>query len=235
MLIESVTHPGLFRANNEDRFLARTFEDGSVLFALSDGMGGHAAGEMAAEIAMQALGSFDSASIDPLRDLVVAVHNANKTILEASSFDQSLMGMGTTLTAAFISGRTALWVQIGDSRLYHLRRGVLQQVTCDDTIPGALLKRGKISSEMARIHPYGSMLLKCLGCRSFEPETGTLGLDPGDLLMLSSDGLHDAIPHSELESVLALDVDLRQMLEILVEKCLDAGGSDNITGILAKI
>ncbi len=235
MLIESVTNLGLIRKNNEDRFLTKTFESGAVLLALADGMGGHAGGEVAAQMALDMLGHFDPASDDPRRDLVQAVHNAHKSIIEASRFDKSLKGMGTTLTAIFISGAAAWWIQVGDSRLYILRGGLLRQITSDDTIPGTLLKKGEISKEQARLHPYGNFLLKCVGCHRFEPETGTLRLEAGDQLMLSSDGLHDLIPDIEIEALLAQDISPRNKLDRLVEKCLDAGGKDNITGVLAKI
>ncbi len=235
MLIESVTNLGLIRTNNEDRFLTKTFGNSSVLLALADGMGGHAGGEVAAEMALDTLGNFDSASDDPPRDLVQAVHDAHKSILEASRFDKSLKGMGTTLTAIFISGAASWWVQVGDSRLYLFRRGVLQQITSDDTIPGTLLKKGEISKEQARVHPYGNFLLKCVGCHRFEPVTGTLEIESGDQLMLSSDGLHDLIPEPEIEAILAQDTSLVEKLDRLVKKCLDEGGKDNLTGVLAKI
>ncbi len=235
MLIESETHTGLIRSNNEDRFLVKTFGDDSALLALADGMGGHVAGEVAAQVAMEAMESLNPASNHPLKDLVRAVYDANRTITDASRLDQSLKGMGTTVTCVFISGGSGYWVHVGDSRLYHFRQGLLHQVTTDHTIPGSLLKKGKISSEMARVHPYGSMLLKCIGCPNFEPEEGTLNLESGDLLMLSSDGLHDSIPHSEIESVLAHKIGLREKLGLLLGKSLKAGGSDNITAIIAKI
>ncbi len=235
MLIESGTHTGLVRSNNEDRFLVKTFSDDSALLALADGMGGHVAGEVAAQVAMEAMERLDAASNHPLKNLVRAVFDANKTIVDSSRLDPSMKGMGTTVTSVFISGRTGFWVHVGDSRLYHFRQGVLHQVTTDHTIPGSLLKKGKISSEMARVHPYGSMLLKCVGCPNFEPEEGTLSLDSGDLLMLSSDGLHDSMPHSEIESVLALNIGLREKLGILIERSLKSSGNDNITAVLARI
>ncbi|MFZ2446600.1 MAG: PP2C family serine/threonine-protein phosphatase [Syntrophobacteraceae bacterium] len=235
MTAESATHQGLIRENNEDRYLVQPLENGSTLLALADGMGGHAGGEVAAELALQSLAKVGAASADPIRELLDALHDAQRFILEASRFDRSLRGMGTTLTAVVISGAAAFWMHAGDTRLYLFRQGVLHQITDDHTIPGMLLKKGEISREEARLHPYGNVLTKCIGCERFEPDTGTFEVRPQDLIMLSSDGLHDLIADSDVAAILSLDIGLKEKLDRLIEKGLSAGGRDNITAILAGI
>ncbi len=235
MLIESATHLGLVRENNEDRFLVKRFEDGSVLLAVADGMGGHAGGEVAAGLAMESLSNLDHTGADPLDKILRAILEAQSFILEASHFDRSLKGMGTTLTAVLVSGGSAHWAQVGDSRLYLFRDGKLHQITEDHTIPGMLLKKGEITREQARTHPYGNVLLKCIGCDLVDPDSGVFEVSDGDILMLSSDGLHDLIAEEQIESILGLDIGLKERLDTLVQKCLESGGRDNITGILGKI
>lgn len=235
MQIESATHQGLVRQNNEDRFLVKHFENGTTLLALADGMGGHAGGEIAAELALENLIVLSFDASDPGGGLLAAFGEAHKAILDAARFDSALIGMGTTLTAALIFNKTAYWVHVGDSRLYLFHAGNLDQVTCDHTIPGELLRRGEISREQARVHPYGNVLMRCAGCQRFEPETGAFEIEAGDLLMLSSDGLHDLIPDSLLKSILARDTSLADKLDKMFNRCLAAGGRDNITSILAGI
>lgn len=234
MLVESITHKGLVRHNNEDRSLVRTFEDGSVLLAVADGMGGHAAGEVAAGLAVECLKNFDPHAQGPAEGFLDSVEEAQKSILEASRADASLQGMGTTLTAVLVIGPTAYWAQVGDSRLYLFRRGVLEQKTEDHTIPGMLLKKGEISKEEARLHPYSNVLTRCLGCERFKPDTSLFAIHEGDLVLLSSDGLHDLIPDEEIAAVLGAENGLREKLEQMVAKCLQKGGKDNITAILAR-
>ncbi|MEM5786607.1 MAG: protein phosphatase 2C domain-containing protein [Syntrophobacteraceae bacterium] len=234
MLIESTTHNGLVRENNEDRLLIKSFENGTALLALADGMGGHAAGEIAAELSLEGFKSLGPASPDIQSELLRIVTEAQTAIQEASRFDRSLKGMGTTLTAVFIAGRIAYWAQVGDSRLYIFRSGVLEQLTRDHTIPGMLLDKGEISREQARLHPYANVLTRCLGCDRFEPDIGTTELRESDLLMLSTDGLHDCIPDAVIASCLALDISLKDKLNRLVSECLEAGAKDNITAILME-
>ncbi len=235
MLIESATHLGLIRENNEDRFLVKRFENGSVLLAVADGMGGHAGGEVAAELAIESLTSLDGNGADPVDGILHAVGQAQKFILEASRFDRSFKGMGTTLTAVLVRDGSAHWTQVGDSRLCLFRDGILHRITDDHTIPGMLLKKGEITKEQARVHPYGNVLLRCIGCDRFEPDSGVFEVRSADILMLSSDGLHDLIPDDEIQAVLGRDTGLREKLDALVQKSLDAGGRDNITAILGMI
>jgi len=236
MQIESITHPGFHRANNEDRFLVNALDDDHALLAIADGMGGHAAGEIAAQIALECLGGFSPGDSDIIAEIVNRIEQAQRSILERSRLEPSLRGMGTTLTALFIDGRSAFWAHVGDTRIYHLHEGSLTRITEDHTFPGMLLKKGEITMEQARFHPYGNVLTRCLGCgERHEPDSGAFGLTEGDYVLLSSDGLHDLIADEQIAAILSADIPLRDKLNQLVSRCLEAGGSDNITAVIARI
>ena len=156
--------PGFHRANNEDRFLVSAPDNDHALLAIADGMGGHAAGEVAAQIAVESFGGFSPGDSDIIAEILNQIEQAQRSILERSRLDPSLRGMGTTLTALFLDGRSALWAHVGDTRIYHLHEGSLTRITEDHTFPGMLLKKGEITREQARLHPYGNVLTRCVGC-----------------------------------------------------------------------
>lgn len=239
MQIEAITHTGLVRPNNEDRYLVLRFGTSGALAAIADGMGGHAGGETAAQIALETLAAFDSEHEEPAEALTRHVISAHENILHASAVDRALRGMGSTLSIIFVSGRTAYWASVGDSRIYLFRNGVLTPVSNDHTIPGSLLKEGKITREQARLHPYGNVLLRCVGCDRHEPDRGTFEVNPGDLLMLSSDGLHDLLSDGQiaevLSEVLSSEESLTAKLQNMLSMCLELGGRDNITAVLMYI
>ncbi|MHC1726866.1 MAG: protein phosphatase 2C domain-containing protein [Syntrophobacteraceae bacterium] len=236
MQIESITDQGRLRTNNEDRLFTRVFEDGSALLTIADGMGGHAAGEVAAQQAVDTFSVFCADKKENIKEsLLRSMQQAQDSILELSRSDPSLRGMGTTLTAMFLSGATVFWAHVGDTRLYHFHQAQLIQITDDHTIPGKLFKEGRISKEQARLHPYGNVLTRCVGCDGHKPDTGLFLVSTGDLLLLSSDGLHDLIPDEQIAEILCSSDPLKAKLEKMVSKCLQAGGKDNITAILARI
>jgi protein phosphatase len=143
--------------------------------------------------------------------------------------------MGTTITAVFLSVPTAYWVHVGDTRIYLFHKGVLTQITDDHTVPGMLVKKGNITKEQAWGHPHSNILVKCAGCHPCEPDTGVFAIEPDDLIMISSDGLHDLIPDHQIAAVLSAQTSLREKLDELLSMCLQAGGRDNITALLAGI
>jgi protein phosphatase len=230
MQASSFTHMGLLRSNNEDRVLVKQFADDSTLIVVADGMGGHAAGDLAAQMTINIFGSFDPGENgNPMLQLQELAGAAQGAIVEASFREMGLFGMGTTLTAAYIRNKDAFWVHVGDTRLYLFRKGRLLRVTSDHTIPGVLLKRGEIGYEQARLHPMRNMLIRCLGCAEFDADSGTLNLEEGDLLLISTDGLHDLVPEEAIASALESGKYLESKLDRLVQAALTAGGTDNIT------
>jgi len=235
MQIESITHQGLHRQNNEDRFLVNLLDNDCALLVIADGMGGHAAGEVAAELALESFEGYRPGGPDIGAALLNQMEEAQKRIMERSRTFPSLRGMGTTLTALFITGRSAFWAHIGDTRIYHLHKGSLTRITEDHTIPGMLLKKGEITPEQARLHPYGNVLTRCVGCDWHKPDSGTFGLTDGDYVLLSSDGLHDLISDEQIAAFLSVDITIAEKLDRMISACLEAGGRDNITAVIARI
>ena len=235
MRIESITHLGLQRKNNEDRHLVNLLDNDCALLVIADGMGGHAAGEVAAELALDAFEGYRPGGPDISAELLNKIEQAQNTIMERSRAMPSLRGMGTTLTALFLTGRSAFWAHVGDTRIYHLRKGSLIRITEDHTMAGMLLQKGEITREQARLHPYGNVLTRCVGCEQHEPDSGAFGLTDGDYVLLSSDGLHDLISDDQIAAFLSEDAALKAKLDRMISTCLHAGGRDNITAVIAQI
>jgi serine/threonine protein phosphatase PrpC len=236
MQIESITHLGLHRQNNEDRYLVNLLNDECALLVIADGMGGHAGGEVAAELALESFEGYRPGGPDISAELLKQIGNAQRRIVERSRAFPSLRGMGTTLTALFINGRSGFWAHVGDTRIYHFHEESLTRITEDHTIPGTLLKKGEITREQARFHPYGNVLTRCVGCCDrTEPDSGTFGLTEGDYILLSSDGLHDLISDEQIAAFLSADIAVAEKLDRIISACLEAGGRDNITGVIARI
>jgi protein phosphatase len=142
--------------------------------------------------------------------------------------------MGSTLVGVLLRDRIAHWVHVGDSRLYLLRNGTLTQVTEDQTLARFLLEEGEITAEQLPTHYSRHVMDQCVGCGYAEPETGRLKFLTGDLLVLSTDGLHRQILENALYSILNTDTNLETKAKRLVKAALNAGGKDNITVVMAQ-
>jgi protein phosphatase len=232
--IASKTDRGQLREINEDSLLAEL-----PLVAVADGMGGHVAGEVASKIAVEVLGSWkdrlgdrgNKSAADLLKD---AFREANAAIFERGSSDESLHGMGTTLTAAWIDGATVTLAHVGDSRAYLLRGGNLQQITQDQTVAQEWVRRGRISAIEAETSPQRHMLLQAIGpeVTDLNVEVTTITLQPGDRLMLASDGLTGMVRDEPLRSILMERQDPDEAVAALVDAANAAGGQDNISVLL---
>ena len=235
MNISSVTHLGLVRKRNEDCLVVKELGNQTMLLAVADGMGGHTGGEIAARIAAESLEDFDPDSREAEADLLESLEAANRKMMEISAGNGNLREMGTTLTVAFVREREVHWAHVGDSRLYLFRDGCLVQVTDDHTYPGLLLRGGEISKEEARIHPLGHLLMNCLGRPSYETDTGSFTAERNDLLLLSTDGLHDTVSDERMAWILSNGLSLSDKVVALLDAALKKGGKDNITVIAAKL
>jgi protein phosphatase len=231
----SLTDQGHVRDTNEDVAFIKEFDDGSALLGVFDGLGGQAAGDVASEKAKETLEEFNPHSQSLERHLVELMQKANRSILDLVDEAPDLQGMGTTMTVAYMGNGTVTWAHVGDSRLYVFREEKLTRVTEDDTIPGLLLAEGDITQEEARLHPLKNVLFDCLGRGDFEATAGKFEIQEDDLLLLSTDGLHDEVSEKKMISILLLDKDLQGKLEDLVSAALDAGGRDNITVVGAEV
>ena len=213
----------------------KEFDDGTALLGVFDGLGGQTGGEKASERAKESMEEFNPLSQSLERHLVELMQIANRSILDMVDEVPDLRGMGTTMTIAYVGNGIVTWAHVGDSRLYVFREGKLERVTEDDTIPGLLLAEGEIDQEEARLHPLKNVLFDCLGRGDFEAHAGWFEIQKKDILLLSTDGLHDEVPEKEMISIFLLKKDLQETLEALVSAALDGGGRDNITVVGAEV
>ncbi|MBP2475501.1 protein phosphatase [Crossiella equi] len=222
---------GLVRANNQDSVYA-----GPRLLALADGMGGHAAGEVASKVVIAALAPLDDdePGEDLLSDLRESMLSGNGAIAELVQSDPDLEGMGTTLTAVLFAGNRLGLVHIGDSRAYLVRDGNLSQITHDDTFVQSLIDEGRITPDEAHTHPQRSLLLKALTGHEVEPSLAIREARNGDRYMLCSDGLSGVVSAETLAEALAIQ-DPRTCADRLIELALKGGGPDNVTVIVADV
>jgi protein phosphatase len=227
------SHTGLLREGNEDSVYA-----GPRVLAVADGMGGHAAGEVASAVAIAALAPLDedapgSDLLDVLRERAVA---ANDHLRDMVHGDHGLDGMGTTLTAFLFAGSRLGLIHIGDSRAYLLRDGVLTQITHDHTLVQALVDEGRISGEEASSHPQRSLITRALdGREGIEPDLSVREVRAGDRYLLCTDGLTGPVGRPEtLQEALEIP-DPQSSCDRLVQLALRGGGPDNVTVIVADV
>lgn len=222
---------GLVRGNNEDSVYA-----GARLLALADGMGGHAAGEVASQLAIAALAHLDDDEPggNLLSKLEVAVHEGNGAIAAHIEAEPALEGMGTTLTAILFAGNRLGLVHIGDSRAYLLRDGELTQITKDDTFVQTLVDDGRITAEEAHSHPQRSLIMRALTGHEAEPTLTMREAHLGDRYLLCSDGLSDPVSDETIHEALRIP-DVSDSADRLIELALRSGGPDNVTIVVADI
>jgi PPM family protein phosphatase len=224
---------GLLREGNEDSAYA-----GPRLLAVADGMGGHAAGEVASALTIAAMAELDSEQPggDMLKALASAVAAANARLQEKILANPAIEGMGTTLTALLWSDGRAAVCHIGDSRGYLLREGELYQITHDHTLVQSLVDEGRISADDVSTHPQRSLLLRALDGRSTaEPDLSAHDGLPGDRYLLCSDGLSGVVSDETLRDTLAAFADPDAATRQLIELAIEGGGPDNITCIVADV
>jgi len=224
---------GLLREGNEDSAYA-----GPRLLAVADGMGGHAAGEVASSVTIASMAELDSEPPggDMLAELAAAVAAANMRLQEMIIANPAVEGMGTTLTALFWSDGHAAVCHIGDSRGYLLRENELYQITHDHTLVQSLVDEGRISADDVSTHPQRSLLLRALDGRSIaEPDLSVHEAQPGDRYLLCSDGLSGVVSDETLRETLATIADPEAVTRQLIELALLGGGPDNITCIVADV
>jgi protein phosphatase len=222
---------GLVRSNNQDSVYA-----GPRLLSLADGMGGHAAGEVASKVVIAALAPLDDdePGEDLLGKLREATQAGNGAIAELVASDPELDGMGTTLTAILFAGSRIGLVHIGDSRAYLMRNGQFAQITHDDTFVQSLIDEGRITEDEAATHPQRSLLLKALTGHEVEPNLTIREARAGDRYLLCSDGLSGVVTHETLGDTIKIP-DAQACADRMIELALKGGGPDNVTVIVADV
>jgi serine/threonine protein phosphatase PrpC len=223
---------GLLREGNEDSAYA-----GPHLLAIADGMGGHAAGEVASAVAISALVPLDTEPPGDMLDaLAAAVSSASGTLHEMSLADPSVEGMGTTVTAMLWSGSQMALCHIGDSRAYLLRDSEFRQITRDHTLIQSLVDEGRLSPAAAATHPQRSLIIRALqGSADVQPDLSMREAELGDRYLLCSDGLSDVVSDETLHKTLMKFTDPDQAVLQLIDLAIRGGGPDNITCIVADV
>ena len=242
-----VSVAGLVRHQNEDRFVA---DEEARLFAVADGMGGHRAGEVASRLAIDAVTAFirrsatetdlawpygidASLSFDGNR-LRTAIHVANRRIFQAGENHHEYNGMGTTIVSLLVNDSNIAIGPVGDSRLYLLSGGSLEQLTEDDSWAATVLAHDPgVSLEQISRHPMRNVLTSVLGAREqVNVHVTERPLGAGDVLLLSSDGLHGVLDAATIQEILAGTPDVQDAAQRLVDTALDRKSRDNVTAVV---
>ena len=257
--VAAATHPGMAGKQNEDRFAVSSYRVSkkdatpSVFAIISDGIGGHRAGEVAAEMAVETISHMVSQSEirDPLGILDHAIQVTSDAIALKAKDGSQRLGMGTTCACAWVIGSQLFIASVGDSRVYLLRSGSLMQLTVDHTWVQEAVEKGILGPEEARKHPNVHIIRRYLGSsetpqadtrlRLAKDETDTqarsnqgLHLLPGDLLLLCTDGLTDVVEDAEIEPMVR-GLHLRAAAQALVDLACSRGGKDNLTVVLMLV
>ena len=242
--------PGLRRTSNEDSYSTRPDVG---LFVVADGMGGHVAGEIASRVAVEAIEAFiqETAGADKNRTwpfpfdptisleanrLKAAFRLANRKIAAAIADSQELRGMATTASAVLFGTRHASVAHVGDSRVYVLRQGKLDQITADHSWVEEQVRAGTMSRSAARQHPWRNVVTRALsGGEDPEVDVTEVAPAPGERYLLCSDGLFGVVPDAQIADLLGQTVDLDAICQRLVHAANEAGGPDNITALILQI
>ena len=236
---------GRTRGSNEDVFLA---DDELQLYVACDGMGGHSAGEIAAEIATRTVhevianrraevaAAVAASETEPIVNLVKdAIRQASQRVLSAAE-EAERQGMGCALTLVLVAGGRAVMGHVGDTRLYLVRDNRAHQLSTDHTVPAELLRGGSITEVEATSHPYAHVLTRAVGTHaSVLVDTHTVDLEPGDRLLLCSDSLTQHVSIDEWLANHPLTIDLEHVPRELIALANAAGGSDNITVVVVGV
>ncbi len=238
----AITDVGRHRRSNEDAY----FRDDDIrLWVVADGMGGHAAGEVASSEAVDAIHGMvkrgvlqPGAELDEARAcrlLEGAIQSATYLLVAIAEFERDKTGMGTTISAALLVGGSLVIGQVGDSRVYQIRGGKAEQITEDHTLIAWQIKQGIISAEEAKMSPHRNVITRAVGNREYvEVDTLVVPTQPGDRYLLCSDGLHGYFEDTrEIATVAALggEAAVHRFIEIANER----GGRDNITAVLVEV
>ena len=250
-----VSDVGKKRRSNEDSY---STSDDLRLYVVADGMGGHAAGEVASRLAVESIGrhissahpdvpptvpsevstrSLDETSLPvPARRVLNAIRLANQEIVRSVRRDQSMRGMGTTVVLAYIQGKRAYIGSVGDSRAYLVRDGDIRQLTDDHTFVNEQVRSGTLTAQEARRHPARNILTRAVGSQDeIEADLIEEDLKPGDLLLLCSDGLTNMVEDQEILETLRHDAaDPEARCHALVDLANERGGDDNITAVIVQ-
>ncbi|MGA2594765.1 MAG: protein phosphatase 2C domain-containing protein [Bryobacteraceae bacterium] len=243
-----ITHVGRVRTDNQDRILMLP---ALGCFAVWDGMGGQRAGDVAAETGLTVFGSYIESSHDPsevtwpfgynvnfslgANRLITSIRLANRQVSTRSDQDLKLAGMGTTVAAVLSEGDRVTIANVGDSRVYRLRGGVLEQLSVDDTMAALMVSKGVITPESVPAHPMRGVLMQAVGLHGeVDPHVREEAAQSGDLILICSDGLYGAVDAAAITAALQRTATVAERTQDLIDRALSAGASDNVSVILIE-
>lgn len=233
--VYAITRRGVPERPNADRFVVQRLEDASVLLAVADGLGGDVGGERAAQIVREEFLSLKRVILGRERmELDRLARRIDHVIYRLSLTDPALANTGSTLTAVLLRKASACWVHVGDSRAYLLRNRTMTQLTQDHTLARFLVAEAQITPQQVATHYSRHVMDQWVGCGEVAPETGRLDIMDGDLLLLSSDGLHKYVGEDQLSAIVTVDTPLETSAKTLLRAALEQGGTDDITIVMAR-
>jgi len=234
------TDVGRVRSGNEDSFFADANEYRG-LFMVADGMGGHAAGEIASRMAVEVVSTDlatlnDLESASALESVGQALRHANRAVYERSSSELDKMGMGSTASVLVLGDDRFIIGHLGDSRIYCLRNGELRQLTHDHSVVQEQVDAGLITPEEARHSRQSNVITRCVGMGwDVEPEVSDGEVNQGDVFLLASDGLTGMVDDWRLQQLLSARATPARMVDALIAEANARGGVDNITAVVVRV
>lgn len=238
----SVTDIGRKRQLNQDYVFSSAKPMGNMpnLFIVADGMGGHNAGDYASKCTVETVVGEIRNSFEKNPTIIVkkAIETANSKIRELAAADENLLGLGTTLVVATVIGKYLQVANVGDSRLYLLGKHGIRQITRDHSLVEEMIRLGGLSREDARKHPDKNIITRAIGAKDeVEPEFFTEELEPGDIILMCSDGLSNMLEDKEIEKIVQNEelAEMKEKAEALINAANNNGGKDNIAVVLVKI
>ena len=234
------TDVGLKRNSNQDFVYASDQKVGRLpsLLIVADGMGGHAAGDLASRVCVEtAVSSIEgSGQTETIPILAEAVQKANRAVLKKAAEKPEYAGMGTTIVAAVIDGNTLYVANVGDSRLYLIDDDRIDQITLDHSLVAEMVRSGRISPEQMRNHPEKNIITRVVGGEeNVEVDFFDVGLHKGDVVLLCSDGLTNMVEDEQIFRIVRREKTLRDAGQKLISAANSAGGRDNISVVLARL
>lgn len=233
MRFKALSDKGKKRSTNEDNYFVNKDIN---FFMVADGMGGHAAGEVASQTAVDSTVNFDFDLSDPLASLKTLTLKINQEIIKKSQQKTDYQGMGTTFAAVIIKDHRLYYVNLGDSRIYLYNKSdqSLRKISQDHSLVADLLRKGRITKEEAFNHPKKNIVTQALGLEdNLDLDKGQLEISADDYILLCTDGLTDMIREEKIEDIFNENMNLEKAADELLQGALASGGLDNITLIVA--
>lgn len=233
--VSGLSFKGADHKKNDDRFIVKALDSDNILMAVSDGMGGHPAGDIAAEDVIESLDVIAAGTDNRILNIVSAINQADTTIRNRVSKSLTLEGMGATVTVAILNRRKIWWAHVGDSRLYLIRSRFIRQITKDHSFLQNFIDSGELSDKDALSHPMAHVLDQCVGCLDAGADCGSFDIVSGDFILLSTDGLYRVVPDQQIGSIISSSRDVCHSVEDLLSLARENSAPDDTTVVIAHV